>query len=112
MSERESCVCVCSSLPLACFKRPDVPRSRFNHPAVLQSQYGVVPLASIARLEIGVTTYTVGGNIYVRADDTSLQSAADLSGRKVRRSTAFWLLSLLQHRVPPMLDNDCNASCR
>ena len=82
MSERESCVCVCSSLPLACFKRPDVPRSRFNHPAVLQSQYGVVPLASIARLEIGVTTYTVGGNIYVRADDTSLQSAADLSGPK------------------------------
>ncbi|KAL0037387.1 hypothetical protein WJX79_005383 [Trebouxia sp. C0005] len=50
--------------------------------ACLSSQYGVVPLASIARLESGIPTYTVGGNIYVRADDTSIQSAADLSGRK------------------------------
>jgi len=66
----------------------------------------VVPLASIARLESGVITYTVGGNIYVRANDTSLQSAADLSGRKVRRLAAFWLLRLLLHRIPPMLHKD------
>jgi len=66
----------------------------------------VVPLASIARLESGVITYTVGGNIYVRANDTSLQSAADLSGRKARRLAAFWLLRLLLHRIPPMLHKD------
>ena len=72
----------------------------------------MVPLASIARLESGVTTYTIGGSIYVRADDTSLQSAADLSGRKVRRSAAFWLLNLLLRRIPPMLDEDFTASCR
>ena len=67
----------------------------------------MVPLASIARLEGGEVTYTIGGNIY--ADDTRLQSAADLSGRKVLPFAAF---SLLLHRIPLVLDKDCIAICR
>lgn len=53
----------------------------------MQSQYNVVPLASIARLEQGMVTYTVGGSVIARADDTSLQSVANLSGRKVSPGT-------------------------
>ncbi|DBA87008.1 TPA: hypothetical protein ACH3X2_000387 [Trebouxia sp. C0005] len=70
--------------------------------ACLSSQYGVVPLASIARLESGIPTYTVGGNIYVRADDTSIQSAADLSGRKVTFASAgaaFTVLPWLLYEI-------------
>ncbi len=50
----------------------------------MQSQYGVVPLASIARIESGMITYTVGGTVIARADDSDLQSVSDLSGHKVK----------------------------
>ena len=49
----------------------------------LQSQYGVVPIASIARVESGMVTYTVGGGVVARANNTSLQSYSDLKERKV-----------------------------
>ena len=45
--------------------------------------FGASPLASIVRLEDGEVTYTVGGSIFARANDTSLQSLADLAGRRV-----------------------------
>jgi len=49
----------------------------------------VVPVASLVRSEDGMVTYTVGGSIIARADDTSLHSLSDLAGRKVQRLTTL-----------------------
>lgn len=49
----------------------------------VQSQFGIVPVASIVRIVNGAETYAIGASVIARADDTQLQSLSDTAGRKV-----------------------------
>ena len=49
----------------------------------MQSQFGVSPVASLARVEAGMEIYAIGASVIARADDSSLQSLSDIAGRKV-----------------------------
>lgn len=49
----------------------------------VQSQFRVVPVASIARIESGVDTYAVGASVIARADDSRMQLLSDTAGHKV-----------------------------
>lgn len=49
----------------------------------VQSQLGVTPVASIARIVSGAETYAIGAAVIARADDMQLQSLSDTAGKKV-----------------------------
>lgn len=49
----------------------------------VQSQFGITPVASIARIESGVDVYAVGASVIARADDSTLLSLSDTAGHKV-----------------------------
>lgn len=49
----------------------------------MQSQFGITPVASIARIESGVDIYAVGASVIARANDQTLLSLSDTAGHKV-----------------------------
>lgn len=49
----------------------------------VQSQFGITPVASIARIASGVDVYAVGASVIARADDPTLLSLSDTAGHKV-----------------------------
>ena len=49
----------------------------------MQSQFGVTPVASIARIVSGAETRALGASVIARADDIQLQSLSDTAGKKV-----------------------------
>ena len=77
--------CLTVSLPPS---RPELTHASQHTPAFkcllyVQSQFGIMPVASIARIVSGAETYAIGASVIARADDTQLQSLSDTAGRKV-----------------------------